>query len=112
MYTTGRISATPVAAAVQERNETIGKTVGYSIRLESKQSREMRIMFCTTGVLLRRLTEDPLLAKATHIVVDEVHKEADSDFLLVLLRDVLPHRPTLKVILMSATLDGTISEIF
>jgi len=103
-----RISATSVARRVaQERNETIGKTVGYSIRLESKQSRETRIMFCTTGVLLRRLTEDPLLAKATHIVVDEVHERSlDSDFLLVLLRDVLPHRPTLKVILMSATLDA------
>ena len=103
-----RISATSVARRVaQERNETIGKTVGYSIRLESKQSKGTKIMFCTTGVLLRRLTEDPLLAKATHIVVDEVHERSlDSDFLLVLLRDVLPHRPTLKVILMSATLDA------
>ena len=103
-----RISATSVARRVaQERNETIGKTVGYSIRLESKQSRETKIMFCTTGVLLRRLTEDPLLAKATHIVVDEVHERSlDSDFLLVLLRDILPHRPTLKIILMSATLDA------
>jgi ATP-dependent RNA helicase DHX57 len=103
-----RISATSVARRVaQERSENIGKTVGYSIRLEAKSSKDTKIMFCTTGVLLRRLTEDPLLAKATHIIVDEVHERSlDSDFLLVLLRDILPHRPTLKVILMSATLDA------
>jgi HrpA-like RNA helicase len=59
------------------------------------------------GVLLRRLSEDPLLAGVSHVVVDEVHERSlDSDFLLVLLRDVLPHRPSLRVILMSATLNA------
>ena len=103
-----RISATSVAARVaQERGEALGKTVGYKIRLEAVASSSTRILFVTTGVLLRRLAEDPLLAGVSHIVVDEVHERSlDSDFLLVLLRDVLPHRPTLRVVLMSATLNA------
>jgi ATP-dependent RNA helicase DHX57 len=104
-----RISATSVARRVaQERGEPIGKTVGYAIRMESIVSSSTRILFVTTGVLLRRLAEDPLLAGVTHVVVDEVHERSlDSDFLLVLLRDVLPHRPTLRVVLMSATLNAS-----
>ena len=93
-----RISATSVASRVaQERGEAIGKTVGYKIRLEAVTSSSTRILFVTTGVLLRRLAEDPLLAGVSHVVVDEVHERSlDSDFLLVLLRDVLPHRPSLR----------------
>ena len=103
-----RISATSVATRVAaERGESVGKTVGYKIRLESVASSATRILFVTTGVLLRRLAEDPLLAGVTHVVVDEVHERSlDSDFLLVLLRDVLPHRPTLRLVLMSATLNA------
>ena len=103
-----RISATSVATRVAaERGESVGKTVGYKIRLESVSSSSTRILFVTTGVLLRRLAEDPLLAGVTHVVVDEVHERSlDSDFLLVLLRDVLPHRPTLRLVLMSATLNA------
>ena len=106
-----RISATSVASRVaQERGEKLGAkgaSVGYKIRLESVASESTRILFVTTGVLLRRLAEDPLLAGVSHVIVDEVHERSlDSDFLLVLLRDVLPHRPTLRVILMSATLNA------
>ena len=110
-----RISATSVAARVAaERGESVGNTVGYKIRLESVASSSTRILFVTTGVLLRRLAEDPLLAGVSHVVVDEVHERSlDSDFLLVLLRDVLPHRPTLRVVLMSATLNaGAFSAYF
>ena len=107
-----RISATSVATRVaSERGEQIGKTVGYKIRLEGSMSSNTRILFCTTGVLLRRLTEDPLLSGVSHVIVDEVHERSlDSDFLLVLLRDILPHRPTLKVVLMSATLNALAFE--
>ena len=107
-----RISATSVAARVaSERGEQLGKTVGYKIRLEGSMSSSTRILFCTTGVLLRRLTEDPLLSGVSHVIVDEVHERSlDSDFLLVLLRDILPHRPTLKVVLMSATLNALAFE--
>lgn len=103
-----RISATSVAERVaKERGEKVGETVGYQIRLESCKGPETRVLFMTTGVLLRRLHTDPLLAGISHVIVDEVHERSlDSDFLLVLLRDLLPHRPTLKVVLMSATLDA------
>ena len=58
-----RISATSVASRVaQERGEKIGTSVGYKIRLESVHSSSTKILFVTTGVLLRRLAEDPLLA--------------------------------------------------
>ena len=67
-----RISAMSVAERVaSERGEKAGKTVGYSIRLESLCSAATRLMFCTTGILLRRLEEDSLLEGVTHVVVDE-----------------------------------------
>jgi len=103
-----RISATGVADRVaKERSDTIGNLVGYNIRLESKQSSKTRLLFCTTGILLRRLESDPLLEDVTHIVVDEVHERSEeSDFLLMILRDVLPKRKNLHLILMSATVNA------
>ena len=57
-----RISAMGVAERVAaERGEPLGRTVGYSIRLENKSSPATRLLFCTTGILLRRLEEDPTL---------------------------------------------------
>lgn len=51
-----RISAISVATRIaSERGESIGETVGYQIRLEAKSSKQTRLLFCTTGVLLRRL---------------------------------------------------------
>ena len=55
-----------------ERGERVGGTVGYTIRLESKTSRDTRLLFCTTGILLKRLEEDVLLENVTHVFVDEV----------------------------------------
>ncbi|KAK8249177.1 DEAD/DEAH box helicase-like protein [Phyllosticta capitalensis] len=112
-----RISALGLADRVaDERTGTVGEEVGYSIRGESRQKPGVtKLTFMTTGVLLRRLQtsggrpEDIVasLADVTHVVVDEVHERSlDTDFLLVLLRDVLKKRKDLKVILMSATLDA------
>ncbi|XP_017781544.1 PREDICTED: putative ATP-dependent RNA helicase DHX57 [Nicrophorus vespilloides] len=105
-----RISAIGVAERVaQERADKIGNVVGYQIRLESKVSSSTRLNFCTTGILLRRLEADPMLSNVTHIIVDEVHERSEeSDFLLLILRDLLPLRPNLKIILMSATLNASI----
>ncbi|XP_044008649.1 putative ATP-dependent RNA helicase DHX57 isoform X2 [Aphidius gifuensis] len=101
-----RISAIGVAERVSaERDERIGNTVGYQIHLESKLSNWTRLTFCTIGILLQRLTSDPTLNMVTHIIVDEVHeRSAESDFLLMLLRELLYKRNDLKIILMSATL--------
>ncbi|XP_046383493.1 putative ATP-dependent RNA helicase DHX57 [Ischnura elegans] len=103
-----RISAIGVAERVaEERVERIGNTIGYQIRLESKMSSATRLLFCTTGILLRRLESDPLLKGVSHVLVDEVHERSEeSDFLLMILRDLLPQRPELKVILMSATMNA------
>ena len=103
-----RISAIAVAERVaDERDEQIGDTVGYSIRLESRQSAKTRMLFCTTGVLLRRLQQDPNLTGISHVVVDEVHeRDALSDFLLVILRDVASRRDDFHLVAMSATVDA------
>ena len=66
-----------------ERGEAIGKSVGYSIRLETKRSAETRLLFCTIGVLLQMLLSDSDLTKVTHVVIDEVHERScDNDLLL------------------------------
>ena len=88
-----RVSAMSVAARVaDERGEKVGHgLVGYAIRGERKASSSCRLLFATTGVLLRRLSAggDPDLVGVSHVVVDEVHERGvDSDFLLLELRNV------------------------
>lgn len=112
-----RISALGLADRVaEERCGRVGQEVGYAIRGESRRSRDTRITFVTTGVLLRRLqtsggkVEDVIaaLADVSHVVIDEVHERSlDTDFLLNLIRDVMRARKDmLKLVLMSATLDA------
>ncbi|NXF94437.1 DEXH5 helicase, partial [Eubucco bourcierii] len=103
-----RISAISVAERVaKERTERVGLTVGYQIRLESVKSSATRLLYCTTGVLLRRLEADLTLQGITHIIVDEVHERTEeSDFLLLVLKDIMSQRPDLRIILMSATLNA------
>ena len=70
-------------------------------------SSKTRLTFCTTGILLRRLEYDPQLKSVSHIIVDEVHERSEeSDFLLLILRDLVKVRKDLKVVLMSATLNA------
>ena len=101
-----RISALGVAERVAaERGEMPGGIVGYSIWLESG-SAATALLFCTTGILMRRLEEDPELDGVTHLFVDEVHERSmESDFLLMVLRDLLGRKPSLKLVLMSATMN-------
>uniref|UniRef100_A0A665WCW9 Putative ATP-dependent RNA helicase DHX57 n=1 Tax=Echeneis naucrates TaxID=173247 RepID=A0A665WCW9_ECHNA len=110
-----RISAISVAQRVaQERAERLGNSVGYQIRLESVRSSATRLLYCTTGVLLRRLEGEADLKGVTHVIVDEVHERTEeSDFLLLVLKDLIVQRPDLKIILMSATLNANLfSEYF
>ncbi|KAL4547972.1 hypothetical protein Ndes2526B_g07186 [Nannochloris sp. 'desiccata'] len=118
-----RIAAISVAERVaSERGEPApgerGSAVGYAVRLDSATTSDTRLLFCTTGILLRRLASDPALSTVTHVVVDEVHERTlQGDFLIALLKDLLTHRRAagfpLKVILMSATLDsGLLTEYF
>lgn len=106
-----RLAATSVALRVaEERDDAVGGSVGYSIRMENCISRRTQITYCTTGIILRRLQTDKFLNGVTHVVVDEIHERGvDTDFLLILLRDLLSRRKDLIVVLMSATMD---SELF
>ncbi|XP_032585877.2 dosage compensation regulator isoform X1 [Drosophila mojavensis] len=104
-----RISAISVAERVaRERCENLGETVGYSVRFESVFPRPYgAILFCTVGVLLRKLEAG--LRGISHIIVDEIHeRDVNSDFLLVILRDMVATYPDLHIILMSATIDTTL----
>ena len=103
-----RLAAISVAERVaQERDEPLGKTVGYSIRLENKTSRHTRLLFCTTGILLRRLQSDEALRDVSCVILDEVHERSiESDLLLGILRDTLRRRPDFRLVLMSATVNA------
>lgn len=104
-----RISAISVAERVAvERGEKLGHSAGFQIRLEKVAPRNTgSILFCTTGVLLQYMHNDPLLTLASHVIIDEVHeRDTLSDFVITLIKDILPVRPDLKVILMSATLNA------
>ncbi|KAI4251414.1 MAG: hypothetical protein L6R42_008394 [Xanthoria sp. 1 TBL-2021] len=109
-----RISAISLARRVSEelgeRKSDVGTSrslVGYAIRLESKLVRETRLVYATTGIVMRMLEASDDLQEITHLVLDEVHERSiESDFLLIVLRKLLVRRPALKVILMSATVDA------
>ena len=109
-----RISAISLARRVSEelgeKKHDLGSPrslVGYAIRLETNTSKESRLVYATTGIVLRMLEGSNDLKDITHIVLDEVHERTiDSDFLLIVLRKLMAKRPDLKVILMSATVDG------
>lgn len=88
--------------------ESVGQTIGYSIRYERKVSDQTRVEVVTEGVLTRRLQSDPTLAGVSVVIFDEFHeRNLHSDLALALCRDVQKGlRPDLKLIVMSATLDG------
>ncbi|XVE52389.1 hypothetical protein DITRI_Ditri02bG0118400 [Diplodiscus trichospermus] len=103
-----RISAMAVAERVSaERGEPLGETVGYKVRLEGMKGKNTHQLFCTSGILLRRLLSDRNLNGITHVFVDEIHERGmNEDFLLIVLKDLLPRRRDLRLILMSATLNA------
>ncbi|XP_052862238.1 dosage compensation regulator [Anopheles cruzii] len=104
-----RISAVSVSERIaNERCESLGVSVGYAVRFDTVLPRPYgSILFCTIGVLLRKLESG--LRGVSHVIVDEIHeRDVNSDFLLVVLRDMVHTYPDLRVILMSATIDTTL----
>jgi len=105
-----RLAATGVAGRVaEERGDAKPGTgsVGYVVRGDTAMCNNTRLLFCTTGVLLRQLQCENALDCITHIIVDEVHeRHLDTDVLLGVLKESLDIYPHLRVILMSATMDA------
>ncbi|XP_069348735.1 ATP-dependent RNA helicase DHX29 isoform X2 [Eulemur rufifrons] len=96
-----------VAGETGSGKSTQNSLCGYQIRMESRACESTRLLYCTTGVLLRKLQEDGLLTNVSHVIVDEVHERSvQSDFLLIILKEILQKRSDLHLILMSATVDS------
>ncbi|WP_251962041.1 ATP-dependent helicase HrpB [Pseudomonas sp. Marseille-Q5299] len=93
-----------------ELGEKVGETVGYRIRLDSKVGPNTRIEVVTEGILTRRLQADPALEGVGLLIFDEFHERSlDADLALALSlngRELLRDDPPLKILLMSATLEG------
>ncbi|MDF1752554.1 MAG: ATP-dependent helicase HrpB [Verrucomicrobiales bacterium] len=103
-----RIAARMLARRVaSERNQKVGREVGYQVRFESVISRDTRIRFVTEGILIRRLLEDPELKGISAIVFDEFHeRNFFGDVSLARCLEVQEtRRPDLKIVVMSATLE-------
>ncbi len=104
-----RLAARMAAERIAELiGEPVGKAVGYATRMDSKQSATTRILVLTEGIFRNRIIADPELAGVSAVLFDEVHERSlDSDFGLALaLETQAVFRPDLRLLAMSATLDG------
>jgi ATP-dependent helicase HrpB len=87
--------------------EEVGATVGYRVRLETKAGRSTRIEVVTEGVFTRMLLDDPGLTGVAAVLFDEFHERSlDADLGLALALDATALRPDLRIVVMSATIDG------
>ncbi len=105
-----RLAARAAAERMAElAGEQVGQTIGYATRMDSKQSAATRILVLTEGIFRNRIQADPELAGVSAVLFDEVHERSlDSDFGLALALDAQSAlRPDLRLVAMSATLDGT-----
>ncbi len=105
-----RIAARSAAERMAElAGEKVGQTIGYATRMDSRQSAATRILVMTEGIFIRRIQADPELAGVSAILFDEVHERSlDTDFGLALALDAQGGlRPDLRLLAMSATLDGS-----
>ncbi|XP_034826492.1 ATP-dependent RNA helicase DHX30-like [Maniola hyperantus] len=107
-----RVAAIGLAQRVaDELGEHVGESVGYQVRLHAKLPRPPggAILYCTSGVLLRRLQLNPGLEGCTHVFIDEAHeRDVNTDVTLLLLKRALDINPSLKIVVMSATLDTAV----
>ena len=103
-----RIAASSVARRIAEELQTpLGEVVGYKVRFQDRLQRGASVKLMTDGILLAETQTDPLLRAYDTIIVDEAHERSlNIDFLLGYLRQLLPRRADLKVVVTSATIDA------
>ncbi|MES2187697.1 MAG: ATP-dependent RNA helicase HrpA, partial [Pseudomonadota bacterium] len=103
-----RIAASSVAKRIAEELKTpLGEVVGFKVRFQDRLSRDASVKLMTDGILLAETQTDPLLKAYDTIIIDEAHERSlNIDFLLGYLREILPRRPDLKVVVTSATIDA------
>ena len=103
-----RIAASSVAKRIAEELKTpLGDLVGYKVRFQDRLSRDASVKLMTDGILLAETQNDPLLEAYDTLIIDEAHERSlNIDFLLGYLRQILPRRPDLKVVVTSATIDA------
>ncbi|MCY4743911.1 ATP-dependent RNA helicase HrpA [Pelomonas sp. UHG3] len=103
-----RIAASSVAKRIAEELKTpLGEVVGYKVRFQDRLSKGASVKLMTDGILLAETQSDPLLKAYDTLIIDEAHERSlNIDFLLGYLRELLPRRPDLKIIVTSATIDA------
>ncbi|KAM9557005.1 ATP-dependent RNA helicase TDRD9 isoform 1-T1 [Guaruba guarouba] len=103
-----KIGASSIARWIsKERSWTLGGFVGYQVSLENISTKETRLLYMTTGILLQKVVSAKSLAEFTHIFIDEVHERTEEmDFLLLVIRKLLrTNSQSVKVVLMSASIN-------
>ncbi|HEX7308772.1 ATP-dependent RNA helicase HrpA [Lentzea sp.] len=102
-----RIAARTVAERVAEELGTkLGDTVGYKVRFTDQSGDDTLVKLMTDGILLAEIQTDRTLSRYDTIIIDEAHERSlNVDFLLGYLKQLLPRRPDLKVVITSATID-------
>jgi len=103
-----RIAASSVAKRIaEELNSPLGEVVGFKVRFQDRLQRGASVKLMTDGILLAETQTDPLLKAYDTLIIDEAHERSlNIDFLLGYLRQLLPRRPDLKIIVTSATIDA------
>ena len=103
-----RIAASSVAKRIAEELKTpLGEVVGFKVRFSDRLGKDASVKLMTDGILLAETQNDPLLKAYDTIIIDEAHERSlNIDFLLGYLREILPRRPDLKIIVTSATIDA------
>jgi ATP-dependent helicase HrpA len=103
-----RIAASSVAKRIAEELKTpLGEVVGFKVRFQDRLARDASVKLMTDGILLAETQTDPLLKAYDTIIIDEAHERSlNIDFLLGYLRQILPRRPDLKIVVTSATIDA------
>ena len=102
-----RIAARTVAERLAAETDTVlGTAIGYTVRFTDQVSDVTLVKLMTDGILLAEIQRDPLLRRYDTVIIDEAHERSlNVDFLLGYLRQLLPRRPDLKLIITSATID-------